>query len=509
MSLTILAEQLDVLAAQANAHINEGEESITVSNLRADATLRVLATCVGLGWECSVFDEEQTPTEPGNIVEDFEPFRLTLRKPDHAEQTLDILTSVGLSQWLEKGHEATRWRIAGLSKPLFTQVRQYSGWALPAVNSAAAAITTAPVTKSPRALVRESGALKIVPGDIRPWLLLDQAQFDLNEPFHKLWAMKAFDALVHTLANEIDPVNHSLIFKGPPKLILQPPQSTAITIQEFGMDAFLQLQTAAHWVYENTREAEVKHSLLAMEIARSGRENGHAADYLKANLPTSLESAKIAYQMSLSELGKDTLKSLGDLRKAITEETAKATDATRQTITAVSGALAVGVGLVAARLSTTINPWLINMVMLIATGYIGLIVYSGWSFISLQRELRKDWQPKLYRFLPQDEYNKMVAAPAKKSERVFTYSAAIGLGAVIAMFVGVSIFSFVSEPTVNAAKADLSESKKTDGQAGGIIQRHEPLPGLPVPPAARLPFRQDWISPLPIPVKSSGVPAKP
>lgn len=167
MSLTTLAEQLDVLAAQANAHINEGEENITVSNLRADATLRVLATCLGLGWECSAFDEEQTPTEPSNIVEDFAPFRLTLRKPDHPEQTLDILTSVGLSQWLEKGHEATRWRIAGLSKPLITQVRQYSGWALPAVNSAAAA-TIAPVTKSPRALVKESGALKIVPGDIRP-----------------------------------------------------------------------------------------------------------------------------------------------------------------------------------------------------------------------------------------------------------------------------------------------------------------------------------------------------
>jgi hypothetical protein len=508
LSLTTLAEQLDVLAAQANAHINEGEENITVSNLRADATLRVLATCLGLGWECSAFDEEQTPTEPSNIVEDFAPFRLTLRKPDHPEQTLDILTSVGLSQWLEKGHEATRWRIAGLSKPLFTQVRQYSGWALPAVNSAAAA-TIAPVTKSPRALVKESGALKIVPGDIRPWLLLDQALFDLNEPFHKLWAMKAFDALVHTLANEIDPVNHSLIFKGPPKLILQPLQSTAITIQEFGVDAFLQLQKAAHWVYENTREAEVKHSLLAMEIARSGRENGPAADYLKANLPTSLESAKIAYQMSLSELGKDTLKSLGDLRKAITEETAKATDATRQTITAVSGALAVGVGLVAARLSTTINPWLISMVMLIATGYIGMIVYSGWSFISLQRGLRKDWQPKLYRFLPQDEYNKMVAAPAKKSEQVFTYSAAIGLGAVIAMFVGVSIFSFVSEPKVNPAKADLSESKKTDIQAGGVIQLNEPLRGLHVPPSARLPFRQDWISPLSITAKSSGVPARP
>ncbi|MNC00007.1 hypothetical protein D3C75_473190 [compost metagenome] len=351
--------------------------------------------------------------------------------------------------------------------------------------------------------------MKIVPSDIRPWLLLDQSQFDLDDPFHKIWGVKAFDALVHTLANEIDPENHSLIFKGPPKLILQPPQSTAITIQEFGIDAFLHLQTAAHWVYENSREAEVKHSLLATEIARSGRENGLAVDYLKANLSTALESAKIAYQMSLSDLGKDTLKSLGDLRKAITEETAKATDATRQTITAVSGALAVGVGLVAARLSTDINPWLISMVMLIATGYIGMIVYSGWSFISLQRALRDDWQPKLYRFLPRDEYNKMVAAPAKKSEQVFKYSAMLGMGAVILMFVGVSIFSFVSEPKVNALKPDHSQSKSNESKTAIVIQLNEQLQKLNVPLSAPFHFRKGGISPLPISAESSEVPAKP
>lgn len=521
MSLTTLAEQLDALAAQANAHTNESDENVTVSNLCADATLSILATCLELGWECSAFDEEQTLTEPSNIIEDFEPFRVTIRKPDHPENTLDILTSAGALQWLEKGHDASTWRIAGLTKPLLTQVRIYTDWTLPeaatettettetTAATAATAVTISPTTKSPRVLVRESGSLKIVPGDIRPWLVLDQSQLDLDEPFHKNWTIKAFVALAHTLANEIDLESHSLIFKGPPKLILQPPISTATTIQEFGIDAFLCLQTAANWVYENSREAEVKHSLLAMEIARSGRESGPAADYLKANLSTALESAKIAYQMSLSDLGKDTLKSLGDLRKAITEETAKATDATRQTITAVSGALAVGVGLVAARLSTDINPWLISMVMLIATGYIGMIAYSGWSFISLQRELRKDWQPKLYRFLPQDEYNKMVAAPAEKSEQVFKHSAMIGMGAVIAMFVGVSIFSFVSEPKVHASKPDYSDSKRTESKTAAVIQLNEQLQRLNVPISRPSSLRKDWISPLPNPAESSKAQAKP
>ncbi len=507
MSLITLAEQLAALAAQASAHIHESDDNVTVSNLSADATLAIFATCLGLDWTCSAFDQEHTPTEPDNIVEDFEPFRVTIQKPHHPDETLDILTSVGLLQWLDKGHDASQWRIAGLSKPLSTQLRIYTDWTIPEVASTATTVTVSPVTKSPRALVRESGSLKVVPGDIRAWLLLDHSQFDLNEPSHKIWGSKAFDALVHALANEIDTESNSLIFKGPPKLILQPPNATENTIQNFGVDAFLSLQTAAHWVYENSREAEIKHSLLATEIARSGRDNGSADYYLKANLPVALEGAKIAYQMSLSEVGKDTLKSLGDLRKAITEETAKATDATRQTITAVSGALAVGVGLVAARLSTDINPWLISMVMLIATGYIGMMVYSGWSFISLQRELRRDWQPKLYRFLPQDEYKKMVAIPTQKTEKVFKCSAVIGMGAVIIMFVGLSIFSFISERRISPSTLINSELERSESQTTALTQMSERFKKRNAPSFAS-PSRKDWISPLSISAESGEVPAK-
>lgn len=507
MSLIALAERLSALATQANAHIHESDDSVTVSNLCADATLAIFATCLELGWACAVFDQENNPTEPENIVEDFEPFRVTIQKPHRPDETLNILTSAGLLHWLDKGHDAIRWRIAGLSKPLSTQLRLYTKWEIPDVDSTTTAVVVSPVTKSPRALVRDLGSLKVVPVDIRAWLLKDHSQFDLDDPVHKLWGAKAFDALVHALANEIEAESNSLVFKGPPKLILQPPNSTEDTVQSFGVDAFLCLQTVADWVYENSREAEIKHSLLATEIARSGRDNGSADYYLKANLPVALESAKIAYQMSLSELGKDTLKSLGDLRKAITEETAKATDATRQTITAVSGALAVGVGLVAARLSTDINPWLISMVMLIATGYIGMIIYSGWKFISLQRELRRDWQPKLYRFLPRDEYQKMVAIPAKKSEKVFKCSAVIGMVAVIVMFLCLTIFSFVGGPRTNSSGSIPSESKRNENQAAELKQQNDWLRKMNSPSFVT-PSHKDWISPLSISTESEERPAK-
>lgn len=472
MSLIILAERLDALAAEANARIHESDESVTVSNLRADAALGLLTICSEIDWECSAFDEEQTPTELGNICEDFEPFRLTIRKPNSTEATLNILTSVGVLNWLERGHDAYLWRIAGLSKPLLTQLHVYTGWS---PHEEIAEIAVFPATKSPRALVRESGSLGSVPQDIRQWLLLEKSEFDLDESFHKAWSAKSLNALTHALANQIDPVNQTLIFKGPPKLVLQPPQLTAETIEEFGIDAFLNLQAAAHWVYESSREAEVKHSLLATEISRAGRETCSAGGYFKDNISTALESAKIAYQMSLSEVGKDTLKSLADLRKSVTEETAKATDSTRQTITAVSGALAVGVALVAARINTGINVWLVGMLLLIAVGYMGMIIYSGWNFISLQRELRKDWQPKLYRFLPADEYQKMVETPAEKAENAFKLTAIIGMGTVILMSLGVLTFSFHGVTKASPSISDSSESQISKASPAALIQQSEKL----------------------------------
>ncbi|MEE4618916.1 hypothetical protein V2K54_10815 [Pseudomonas alliivorans] len=508
MYLITLAEELDTLVKRDSAHISESEDSVTASNLSAEAAREILSVCSELGLESFAFDEEQTPTEQCDLVADFEPFRVTIRKPDSNPDALDILTSVGLKNWLEKGHSSSIWRIATLSKPLFTQGRIYTGWIRPQEEGdlhAKEDVVISPSTKSPRALVRVSGLLNRVPVDVRPWLLIDPSQFDREEPFHRLWSANAFDALIHTLANEVDPERHSLIFKGPPKLSLE---TTGVSLEQNAqVDAitFLAVQAAASWVYENSREAEIRHSLLATEIARSGRENGPALEYLKANISTALESAKIAYQMSLSELGKETLKSLGDLRKAITEETAKATDATRQTITGVAWALAVGVGLVAARLGTGIDPWLASMVMLIATAYIGMIVYSGWSFVSLQRDLRDDWQPKLYRFLPAEEYKKMVKDPADRSEKVFRNSAVVGVFAVVLMFIGVTIVSFSSDPGSQVGKL---APKVSGANADVVIKLNQQLEKLNLPIYNPVPLRKDWSS-LPVPPPKSNVePAK-
>lgn len=109
----------------------------------------------------------------------------------------------------------------------------------------------------------------------------------------------------------------------------------------------------------------------------------------------------------------------GDLRKAVTEETSKATDTTRQAIASISTALTVGLSLIAAPLTLRINPYLISLVMEVAFGYTTLKVMSGRKFINIQRQLRQDWQSKAYRFLSEFEYRKMVGDPIEQAESFF------------------------------------------------------------------------------------------
>lgn len=439
MSHQKLANLLNDLSRKGQALITEGNATLIVSNLSADA-VRAIVQVASAAWSITTYDSAGGETEVEEGDEAFGPFRAELLKPlpEQHDQTeaLYIATEAGFKAFLDNGHCASRWYILGLQKPFNTRARAYSDWGIeePYVESQA--------TKSPRLLVKESADVRTVPEDVRHWLLADGHELDEADPLHIVWATQAFDALSRCFANEIDATGSKLSFKGPPKLNLTLPKTingaAQITLNDFKV-----VQDAAVWVFDNAREAEVKHILLSAEIARSGRADGEALQYFRDNLAAALDCGKIAYQMAVSEITKDTLKSLGDLRKAVTEETSKATDATRQAIAAISTALTVGLGLIAARLTLQINPYLISLVMAVAFGYTTLNVMSGRKFINIQRQLRQDWQSKLYRFLSESEYKKMVGDPIEQAESFFYRISCQGLTMLGAAALGIAVFAFV------------------------------------------------------------------
>lgn len=455
MSHQSLASLLNELSRNCQALISEGVASVIVSELSAEAAREIAKVARVASWSFHIVDSAGGETEVESGDEDFGPFRVELTKPlpdghmhsDAQSSALYVVTEVGFRGFLGNGHSAQCWYVLGLNKPFATRARTYSDW------GGSTSYVESQATKSPRLLVKEAANLRTVPEDIRHWLLAEGHSLDASEPLHAIWAVHAFDSLSRCLASEIDVTGRKLTFKGPPKLNLMMPErfqeGASIALEDFEV-----VQEAAAWVFDNAREAEVKHILLSAEIARSGRADGEAHLYFKDNLSAALDCAKIAYQMSVSEITKDTLKSLGDLRKAVTEETSKATDATRQAIAAISTALTVGLGLIAARLTLHINPYLISIVMMVALSYTALNVISGRKFINIQRALRDDWQPKLYRFLSEAEFKKMVADPIKEAEDLFFKISRIGLILLAMVAAGVMIFAFAyrgSTPVLAAA----------------------------------------------------------
>lgn len=439
MSHQSLATLLNDLSRKCQALITEGNTTLIVSDLPADAARSIAQAASAAAWSIMIFDSAGVETEVEDGDEDFGPFRAELVKPlpkEHVQtEALYVATEAGFKAFLDNEHPAQHWHVLGLTKPFNTRSRTYSDW------GEGETYIESQATKSPRLLVKESATVRTVPEDVRHWLLAEGYGLDDGDPLHMAWAMQAYDALSRCFANEIDTTGSKLTFKGPPKLNLTITESidgeTLIALKDFEV-----VQEAAVWVFDNAREAEVKHILLSAEIARSGRADGEVQPYFKANLAAALDCAKIAYQMAISEVTKDTLKSLGDLRKAVTEETSKATDATRQAIAAISTALTVGLGLIVARLTLQINPYLISIVMTVAFGYTTLNVMSGRKFINIQRKLRQDWQPKLYRFLSEAEFKKMVGDPIEQAEEFFYKVSRQGMTMLGLAALGISIFAF-------------------------------------------------------------------
>lgn len=427
LSAKSLAARLDGLAA-AGAFISEGDETVTVSNLVVDTARAVLEHLRDLEWPSEVFDPANTSWTLDTMDPDFEPFRIAFTKPAAPDGVLRILTKNGFAEWLDQDDPRSVWQVCGLSTAFTTAHARFTDWEDQAED---------PPTDfehcSPRTLVREHQGARQVPANLNRWLLTHGEGLPIDDEIVEIWANKASRALMLSLPDEHDGETRILKFKGPPRLELRFPQANENVSAELGNVGFEVLQAAVGWVFEIKRESEMRHILLATEIARGSGKGEQATAFLRTYLDDALQGAKTAYQVQLAGISSDSLKTLTELRKSVSDETAKLSDAARQIIASVASALAVGVGLLAARLTTATSPKLIAIVMMLAAAYVATTMASGILFMLLQRNVRKAWQPRLYKFLSKSDYRTLVGRPASLAEAAVWVSTIIGGGAVLVM----------------------------------------------------------------------------
>jgi hypothetical protein len=423
LSLITLAESIDTLAAARQAFVSESREFLRVSNLSYLDTLRLADLASHSVLEFSIVDQENNEFERAELTEHYQPYTITIEKAADADG-LRIITNTGFSRYLSDGADENTWYVARLKKPILTDGRSILPWdhnGGPSLSDVA--------TKSPRSLVKESASIRIVPQDIRMWLLRSE-NASLTCSSSLIWIDAALTAGVLCIPEEVDSTSQKLKFKGPPRVsvALRP----IVVGDHVSHDS---LQQALRWIYELENQAEIRILYFRSELARCGLSQETDLESLLDTLAAALDGAKIAYAMSISELGKDTVKALADLKKSITEDTAKLTEATRQTTAAVAAALAAGFGLLAARVTSNTSINLIGIVMLVVCLYVASVVVSGWNLLRLQQQLRHDWHPKIYRFLTDAEYASLVKKPATTAENAFWWAAALGGGTVATLTV--------------------------------------------------------------------------
>ncbi|MGH0328767.1 hypothetical protein [Sinorhizobium meliloti] len=368
--------------------------------------------------------------------------RITARGAELPSGIQAVLTISAFEKLLSRPAASSHVWVEGLTTIVDTFAVRYAPWGT--IDS----FVPGDSLPNPAKVVRVLSEQKVVE-DLGRWLLVD-SEADVADPLLAPWRSKAVSRLLTAIAHEVEP-SGELLFRGPPPARFIDAQADSVSAPQFAA-----IQRAVRWAYESERELENRHGLLAAEIARTSLRNGQLVE-LASTLEHALEGAKIAYNFGVTQQSKDTLRALTDLRKAISDDTAKLSEVTRAISTAVVGAVFANIGVIIARLSIAPNAQYVGVAALILAGvlavYVMSMISSGCHYVSIQRQLRRDWKEKLYRFLPPDEYKKMVEDPASRAESGFKISAWAGIVMIILSSIAVYQIAYTSpnEPQAPAS----------------------------------------------------------
>lgn len=424
-----LANLVDTLASAGELLVTETAAQVVLVDVRAQDAARILALVLELGWDVRA-ENGAAEEVAADFDAAFAPFRFTIQKPMvHGRQRL--LTLVGFDQWLG-GTPSGLVQVARSAAPFETGAFRVGNW------SDVAEFEPAQKAKSPRSLVREVSQTRSVPDDIRPWLVSDSISPEWDDVVFCRWRLSSVLPLLRSVAAEVD-AGKSVCFAGSARLWMDEPNSVADPSEgRFGI-----LQRLVAWVYESPSETETRFRLLNLEFGRLGRSGRVDVDGVLEYAPVALEGARMAFQYSLAKVSADSVKALADLRKSLSEETARLSDAVRQIVNAVSGAIFIGIGLVAARFVTDTPSVALILMGLVLAGYVGIVIYSGYKYLKIQREMRVVWRERLYGYISQSDYKAMILDNAAKAEDQFFFTSWLGgaltLGIVIMLIVTVAL----------------------------------------------------------------------
>lgn len=189
------------------------------------------------------------------------------------------------------------------------------------------------------------------------------------------------------------------------------------------------IHDVCEWVYATPREAETKFQLLNNHVGI----NWSAAETWPSGtndvLPNSFAGAKEAFAFHLQEQSKEAVKSLGDLRKGLQEEVNKTQTATRDLVSALWRDFAVA-GVVAALKAPVLPNAIPDASMKVLQLGVAVLLFlsilvstvSSLRFNNLADNSRRDWRKKLYSFMSDTDWKRLVENPIGSGRAVYWVS---------------------------------------------------------------------------------------
>lgn len=402
-----LSEKLNSWADAGIVGISETARAVVVSRLSAEQIFEVRQLTLDAGLEVE-FKDEANEILDDELDDDFGPFIATIRKEAGLNHHQAITVS-GLRDFISEVGQHGLCEVAFLNSTFESEATRFVSW-----GSLVEPRKPAPLRKNPRDIVREGAEVRLTPSDLRPWLLSEgEASTLWVERAFSEWAALSAAALTRSIASEV--IGPQLVvFHGPPRS--RQPLTPANLAADLGADGFSALQHLASWVFEEPTTTEQRHALLASEIARVLPTGLLFAGALKEAGLDALDGARLAFQLSQTEISRDALRAQADLRKAVGDDTGKVADSTRTLAGALTLAMATGLGLIVTRATSSTQAEVMGWAAGIAAIYLFAVAGSGWLYLQNQADLRKQWRRRFYRFLPKDDYDAMVTKPVRNAE---------------------------------------------------------------------------------------------
>lgn len=427
--LKAVAGKIDELVLQPGISVTETNAAVTINNLSGSQAIELNECCLENQLPNVTIYDMAGEMDFSNLTVDYDGITIVVKKPNVPANVQAIISLKAFNDALDSPVESNIIWYTGISHSFDTDQVRYSPW------WDSIEFTPNEINFDPRRLVKNFSDITLS-SDLGRWLLRGTP-----DKINQHWIKRAVRKLCLLLANEIE-ADGTILFNGPPVT-----RYSSSVEDEVDVANFKALQESIRWITSSDRDAETRHALYSGEVARCSSDRDDICSLLSV-LKRSLEGSKIAFSFGLNKQSSDALKALSDLKKSATDEAAKLNETIRGLATAVSAAVVGNLGIIIARISlppsSAIVAFLAGTVAFVLLLYVVSVVVTGRAYISTQQDLRVKWKDKLYRYLSDDEYHKLVVSPVATSERAFRIASNIAIWVSIILFISVAVFAYSS-----------------------------------------------------------------